>query len=133
MIRLSFHPEPADDAPASKLVTVKGQALFLDKPIPNATVTFHPLAATDPKAKTPFAVVKEDGSFVMTTDRPEDGAPPGEYSVTVSWFKPAKGTSADDGIGEELLSAKYQRSVSSGLKVTVKEDSAEPVLIKLTR
>lgn len=124
---------PAEDASADKLVSVKGRALFLDKPIPNATVTFHPLAAKDPKAKTPFAVVKEDGSFLMTTYRPEDGAPSGDYSVTVSWFKPAKGTSADDGIGEELLPAKYQRSELSGLKVTVKEDSSEPIVLKLTR
>ena len=124
---------PAGDAPDGKLVSVKGQALFLDKPIPKATVTFHPLAVADKKAKTPFAVVQEDGTFLMTTYRPEDGAPAGEYSVTVSWFKPAKGTSADDGIGEELLPAKYQRPESSGLKVTVKADSSEAVVLKLTR
>lgn len=124
---------PAEDAPAGKLVSVKGQALFLDKPIPQARVTFHPLAAADNKAKTPFAVVKEDGTFLLTTHRPEDGALPGEYSVTVSWFKPAKGTSDDDGIGEEVLPPKYQRPESSGLKATVKADSSEPVVLKLTR
>jgi hypothetical protein len=106
---------------------------FLDKPVPNAFVTFHPTANADKKAKTPFAIAKDDGSFELTTYRPGDGAPAGEYAVTVSWFKPATGTSADDGIGEELLPARYQRPESSGLKATIKEGSADPVTLKLTR
>ena len=124
---------PAGDTPVGKLVSVKGQVLFVDKPIPGARVTFHPLSATDKNAKTPFAVVQEDGTFQLMTYRPNDGAPPGEYVATVSWFKPAQGTLDDDGIGEVLLPAKYQRPESSGLKVTVKENSPEPIVLKLDR
>jgi hypothetical protein len=116
-----------------KLVPVKGRASFLDKPMPQAIVTLHPVASDNKPVHTPFGVVGENGEFLLTTVRPEDGAPPGEYLATVTWIKRAPGTSADDGIGEELLPARYQRKETSGLKVTIKADAPEPIDLKLVR
>ena len=122
----------ADDKPTEKLVPVKGQATFDGKPMVNAMVTFHPVGSTG-KSKTPFGIVGADGAFSLGSYLPNDGAPAGEFAVTVTWTQPVNGTSSDDISAVELLPPKYQRPDSSGLKVKVVEGSAEPIELKLTR
>lgn len=41
----------------------------------------------DPKRRSvePYAIVESDGSFQVSTYQDGDGAPPGEYAVTVIW------------------------------------------------
>jgi hypothetical protein len=48
-------------------------------------VVFHPKDNADPQAPRPFGTAGADGSFGLTTSRPGDGAPAGEYRVTVIW------------------------------------------------
>jgi hypothetical protein len=38
----------------------------------------------------PHAIVDEDGSFSLTTFKTDDGAPVGDYALTVSWPSPPK-------------------------------------------
>src|SRR5262245_37204373 len=66
---------------------VHGQVRFEDKPTPGALVIFHPLNDPDPRAPRPVARVEADGSFAPTTYRTDDGAPAGEYAVTITWVK----------------------------------------------
>jgi hypothetical protein len=131
--------EPVDliDKP---LVPATGKIMYRGKPIPNARVTFHPVeslnaggavapsapgkdAAPPPLVRTPFAVVKEDGTFELSTLKPGDGAPEGEYAVTVSWTgeKPV----VSDSDAPEKLPPKYQNPAFSGLKAQVKK--GEPI------
>lgn len=135
--------EPVDsiDKP---LFPAAGKISYRGKPIPNARVTFHPIEALGaggvaanpaasgneatpaPLVRTPFAVVKEDGTFELSTLKPGDGAPEGEYAVTVSWTG-EKPTVSDSDLPEKLP-PKYQNPAFSGLKVRVKQGEAIPEL-----
>src|SRR3954454_14523350 len=63
---------------------VSGQVLVDGKPAPRAQVTFHPTDDKNPAR--PTGQVDEQGRFTLTTERSGDGAPSGEYRVTVVWF-----------------------------------------------
>src|SRR5262245_3282013 len=59
---------------------VKGKAVLANgQPVYGVRVTFTPLAG---KGKETFADVARDGTFVLSTFRPQDGAVPGQYVVT---------------------------------------------------
>lgn len=118
------------------VVQVKGQINFEGRPIPGAIVTLHPVsqAANEQATKsslvvTPFGIVDQDGSFQLTTRAPADGAPEGEYHVTVSW--PTKGGDSDNTY--EQLPPKYQVAQSSGLKLRVSSGQRELEPLTLTR
>src|SRR5262245_4488708 len=74
-------------------VPAGGKVLFHKAtPAAGALVVFHP---ADPAAEKriggkPFAKVKDDGTFALTTYAEGDGAPEGEYGVTVDWRGKAK-------------------------------------------
>lgn len=98
--------------PVSGTVTVKGQ------PAAGATVVFHPRGDVGmTKGNKPFARVGEDGSFHATTYVSNDGAPAGEYTVTVVWPQNpnARGPSPD------RLQNRYSSPTDSKLTATVTE------------
>jgi hypothetical protein len=70
--------------PAGGKITIKGGG----KVIPaGAFVVFHP---TDPKLSKeigtkPFATVEKDGTYDLTCYAEKDGAPAGDYGVTIEW------------------------------------------------
>ncbi|HEY2784687.1 MAG TPA: hypothetical protein VGJ05_06885 [Fimbriiglobus sp.] len=61
---------------------VEGQLLVSGVPAADAHITFHPL---DGKGVPVTGRTGRDGSFTLTSFTPGDGAPAGEYSVTVVW------------------------------------------------
>jgi hypothetical protein len=65
----------------AKLNPVKGTLLYHNKPLPDATVTFH-LVGADIQTIPATGFTEEDGSFVLMTGDKE-GAQAGEYKVTV--------------------------------------------------
>lgn len=92
-----------------------------------ALVVFHP---TDPALEKriggkPFAKVKDDGTFALTSYDEGDGAPEGEYGVTVQWTKAGKGTGFalgdGGGGGQQMLNPKYGNPQQPFTKVTVKK------------
>lgn len=77
----------------AKTYVAHGKVRFKKDQIPvGALVVFHP---KDPKIEKeiggkPFGKVEDDGTFVLTTYALNDGAPEGEYGVTIDWRpKPA--------------------------------------------
>jgi hypothetical protein len=66
---------------------VHGRVTFESKPMAKALVSFY---AVDQKDRdTPsHATADEDGRYVLHTYRADDGAPQGEYLVTVYWPAP---------------------------------------------
>jgi hypothetical protein len=97
------------------LYPVTGKVLLDGKPAAHATVVFHPVAAK-PGAVRPRAKVEPDGSFKLTTYEANDGAPAGEYRVTVElWLSSGRG---DEG-PTSRLPAKFANPESSGLTATV--------------
>ena len=100
----------------------RGTATFRGRPIPDATVRLHPIAPpSDGKPVfVPRGRVGENGEFVVTTYRPGDGAPAGEYGISLSWQGSLKGI--DEELEDRLperLPRKYTSPRSSGLKVVI--------------
>jgi hypothetical protein len=63
-------------------VAARGKVLLANgQPLRGGRIELHKL---DPKTVDAFADVGNDGSFVLTTYQPDDGAVPGRYVVTIS-------------------------------------------------
>src|SRR5262245_12192918 len=71
-----------------KLYPVRGKVLCDGQPTDGALITLRALDASQPFDKLPSARVKADGTFAIGTYDPEDGAPPGEYKVSIFWLPP---------------------------------------------
>jgi hypothetical protein len=115
----------------AKTYVAHGKVRFKKDQIPvGALVVFHPKDPKDEKliGGKPFGKVGEDGSFALTTYAPGDGAPAGEYGVTVDW-RPKQSSS------KLSLSSELGPGVKSGVNekfsnpqkpfqfVTIKADS----------
>jgi hypothetical protein len=81
---------------------VHGQVLDAkQKPAVGALVVFHPVDA-DPKVPLkPLGKVDENGRFTLTTYVNGDGAPIGDYRITITWPTPKK-TPFDPEGGDQL-------------------------------
>ena len=111
-----------------ELFSVSGKVLFEGQPAKNATVVLHrkrdsllqsgKSAADAPPM--PRGECNENGEFEVFTYALDDGAPAGEYQVTVSWRDP-EGQGREE-IYPELLPRQYQDPASSGLVAKVTED-----------
>jgi len=62
---------------------ITGRVLIDGKPLQNATVFLHPPSGDG--GLRPVGHTRADGSFDITTYEVGDGAPAGEYRVTVTW------------------------------------------------
>jgi hypothetical protein len=96
--------------PTSGKVTVK------TVPAVGAYVTFHPEGDVGmTKGNKPFARADKDGAFQVTTYETHDGAPQGDYRVTVYWPEnpDARGPSPD------RLKGKYANPATTPLKATI--------------
>lgn len=107
---------------------VEGQVVVNGTPAAGCVVTFVPL---DPALKgvvMPAGTVGEDGSFKLTTYETGDGAPAGEYGVTLRWeANKWPGRDADKGVDPivtvrpDRLMEQYASPEKSGLRATVAE------------
>ena len=113
---------------------VQGKIEFEGKAIPNAAIYLHPIGETDPQTPRPRGTAREDGSFVLGTYGNDDGAPAGEYKVTVQWYKRAELKDADGGrLQKNLLQARYAAATTSGLTVEIRAGENQIPVIKLKR
>lgn len=100
-------------APVSGSVTSKG------KPAPGIRVKFHPQFEMGKVKFTPYGETGPEGRYVLNTGAPGNGAPVGDYIVTIE--KPRSGTDAN-GLEAEVddLKGKYSDPQKSQFKVSVK-------------
>jgi len=108
---------------AGRLLTAAG------KPAAGATVSFHPVGRAEALPFTPFGDVDADGNFRLTSYQSGDGAPAGDYDVTVSWR-----TASPEGeaIGPDRLKGKYANPKKPLCRATVREgeNRLEPFHLK---
>lgn len=107
-----------------------GTVLLDGKPFAKATVVFLPAkpqgrSPEDPAAAARVAETDDQGRFTLSTYEADDGAPAGEYVVTV---QPAPPASVEDTDGRPPVAprpsaalAKYGTAKTSPLKFTVKD------------
>lgn len=111
---------------------VKGVVKYQGKPLTTGVVAFH---HTDQKSPLVKGDIGADGTFQLTTVRPNDGAAPGEYRVTVTSMKPGKGV---EGVDKDytppkaLIPLKYMRLDESPLKATVEPRDDNDIQLSLT-
>jgi hypothetical protein len=112
---------------------VHGKVLYRGKPTANAMVTFHPIQDNRPDAVHPVGHVDAQGNFTLTSFASGDGAPEGEYRVTVVWYlaSQARGK-ADETVSRNYLPDKYGRAETSQLtaKVTKGTNDLQPFELK---
>lgn len=113
---------------------VRGRLTFENQPMGKAFVSFY---AADPNDRgTPaHATADEAGNYVLHTYRADDGAPAGEYIVTIYWPapkpKPAKPPADTDPLDADQLNTidrlknKYSTVGVSKLRATVEPKTNE--------
>jgi hypothetical protein len=107
---------------------VQGSVTFSGKPPAGAQVVFHPVGKTGNEAPRPTGQVDADGKFTLTTFKAGDGAPAGDYEVTVEQW-----VSKNDNPAINLLPARYRATRSSGLHATVAAGENQLATFKLAR
>ncbi len=109
--------------------TVRGKLTDGLKPVAHAQVVFHPVGGS---AETPKPRGKTDanGEFTLTTYDGNDGAPAGQYKVSVTQLL-ADPKNPDAG-PTNRLPAKYENPDQSGLTATVNAGPTElqPFVVK---
>jgi hypothetical protein len=117
------------DGPAT--YPVAGTVRVNGKPAASALVAFHPLDGS----VRPTGRVRDDGTFALTTREGADGAPTGEYRVTVVWTRAVAGKKAvsdgDDVPVRSLLPSIYAKPEATPLKATVRPGANEPIVIEI--
>jgi hypothetical protein len=99
---------------------VRGRVLFNGKPTARALVTFHPVGESGNDAVHPSGEVDAQGNFTLTSYTTGDGAPEGEYQVTVVWWLAAKAPGAgDETYTRNYLPERYGQVRTSPLRVRV--------------
>jgi hypothetical protein len=115
--------------PASKVAAypAKGSITFKGQPTHGALITLHPKAPVE-NVPTPRANVGKDGTFTVTTFNGGDGAPEGDYILTVKWYKPIK-KGNDLVSGPNIIPPKYGAPQTSDVVVHIAagENDLKPI------
>lgn len=115
-------------------VPVTGRVLVNGRPAAGAAVVFHPVNAGG-EATRPLAQVDQNGEFRLTTASAGDGAAPGEYKVTLTWYvsppRTGKRAEGDDPPAKNLIPDRYGKPDSTPVTATVKSDGTEPIRIEI--
>jgi hypothetical protein len=121
------------DSTRSAVHPVAGTIQFRGQPASGAFVTLHPIAkdSTHAEVPNPRASVAADGTFTLTTYDGNDGAPAGDYLLTVQWYRPVK-QGGDWVGGPNVLPKKYALPQTSGLRITVAagENRLQPIQLR---
>lgn len=111
---------------------VQGKVALDGKATPGAFVVFHPKNATEPNAPRPSAYVDKDGIFRLTTFKSQDGAPPGDYVVTVELRQTVK-NGDEVQLGPNQLPGQYSQPNTSTLLAKVNAAASNDVPLELKR
>ncbi|NBR06907.1 MAG: hypothetical protein EBT92_14190 [Planctomycetes bacterium] len=105
----------------------EGEVKINGKPISGAMVIFH-AKKTGEQMVSPSGTTDENGKFRLTSDKEFDGAPEGDYAVTITWFKPistaAKAREGDESV-RNFLPAYLANPETSGLVASVQKDLSQ--------
>jgi hypothetical protein len=107
---------------------VHGRVVDADnQPAAGALIIFHPVEPDPNDLNKPRAYVEADGSFALTTHTKGDGAPEGEYLVSIEWPPPRTNPFAGKEQGQDRLQGRYRDPKTTGLRFRV-EKQADNVL-----
>ncbi len=124
-----------------RLYPVRGQVFFEGRPAAGALVVLHPVDDTSPAAIRPAGYVDDAGnvklmSYLPNTRSTGDGAPPGDYIVTIAWLPADVKEYLSKHPNSELpdkLKGRYSQPQSSTLRATVLSQPTELPRIDLKK
>jgi len=113
-------------------IPAAGRVIFKKStPAVGALVVFHPVEDAFERrvGGKPYAKVREDGTFTLSTYGADDGAPEAEYGVTIEWHQAPKDgklslTGEGSPAGRSMLNPKYSRPKTPPFRVTIKKGEA---------
>ena len=109
---------------------VRGTVERAGAPVADATVIFYPETALPDGIHNPIGITDASGRFNLTTLQQNDGAPAGEYRVTIELR--AKRLAGEEHVrdGPHLLPEKYARPSTTPFRASVKpEANAIPTFV----
>jgi len=98
---------------------VKGAVTRGGKPLAEAMVVLHRVGGDVEGHQKPMAYTDTSGNFILTTFKHNDGAPPGDYAITVELRALQTIGEETTRTGPNTLPPKYAKPESSGIKYTV--------------
>jgi hypothetical protein len=98
---------------------VSGSVYFRGRAAEGVRVAFHPSRDPADHGLCPQAVVAADGSFRLTTYAAGDGAPAGQYFITLYWPAPGPGPDDDVHVHADQLGGRYTDPKTTPLTATV--------------
>jgi hypothetical protein len=104
---------------------VRGQLKQGGKPLAEALVVFHPLETSPTPFPKPQATADAEGRFELATFESRDGAPAGNYAITVELRAPRQLGEEIVRDGPNILPARYSQPEKSGLTAQVVEGENE--------
>ena len=114
-----------------------GKILYQGKPLAGIILIFHP-ADENQKIKSQ-ATTGDDGKFVATTFKTADGAPEGDYTITLTVSSNESDSTWEDAATEKqfrkegivLFPSKYQNPATSSLKVKVTKNQPDLGILEI--
>lgn len=110
-----------------KLYPASGKVLVNGQPGVGARLVFYPVAQQAGKQQPPAPVgeVGADGYFRLQTFKPDDGAPTGEYKVTITWLEPPPANALGIFDQKDRLGGRYSNPEKSKLSASIKPGGGE--------
>jgi hypothetical protein len=120
-------PGCGDDDGRVNVYPVSGRVLVKGQPADGAQVAFYPTAAElqGPKMPVPAATTDANGVFRLQSYELEDGAPAGEFKVTVAWPAPPAPNASGVFDLKDRLGGRYSNPQTSKLTARVEEGGGE--------
>ncbi len=120
----------SSEPPRPPVFPVSGQVIVNGRPAAGAYVVFHPKAA-ESGTPSPQAYADKQGNFAVSTFSQQDGAPAGEYAVTVV-LEPMVKVGDEFERGKNVLPPKYSNPTTTTVVARVAEGQ-NSVPIRITR
>jgi hypothetical protein len=111
---------------------VEGKVEVSGEPAAGAFLVFHPTSA-QPDLPRPTAKVERDGSFRLTTFESADGAPAGEYAVTIEWRKLVKDVGGEVLAGPNVVPTAYARPDRTPWKAEISSGPNDLGTVRITK
>lgn len=116
-----------------KVYPVRGQLLYQGQAAAGAELQLHGDSPELQAAAAPYpkATVLEDGSFTVSSYEPGDGAPAGDYHVTIVWHRSDDADPENREAAPDVLQGKYSSPETSPLTIQVQPQANELPPIEL--
>ncbi len=125
--------KPAGNFKGSAAQPAFGEVSVDGKPAAGVNVTLVPVGGAKDGSPCAAGMTDKDGRFTLTTYAPKDGAPVGDYQITLSWIERIDKTSGLDAQPPEAqrLPRKFQSPTLSGLtaKVETGPNNLPPITV----